>query len=126
MTEIKSREDRPLPGIEYSEIFIADENDLGTGVFTTIVEARALAKINPIMSSIINEPVFQLILNINSAEEAATVLLGKADNTPALSRKVFKIPEDTRIQEAHTFTINFSGWDVKTLEMDGNELQLAE
>ncbi|MBI5742176.1 MAG: hypothetical protein HZA16_15865 [Nitrospirae bacterium] len=126
MTEIKSREDRPLPGIEYSEIFISDENDLGTGVFTTVVEQRALAKINPIISSIINEPEFQLVLNINSAQEEATVLLGKADNSPALSRKVFIIPEDTAIQEAHTFTINFSGWDIKTLELDGNKLQSAE
>jgi hypothetical protein len=126
MPEIKSREDRPLPGIEYSEISIPDENDLGTGTFTTVIEQRAMAKINPIMSSIINEPVFQMIITINSAEEAATVLLGKAGNSPALSRKIFRIPEDTKINESHNFRVIFSGWDVKALELDGKQLMSAE
>lgn len=125
MTEIISREDRPLPGIEYSEISIPDENDLGTGTFTTVIEEKAMAKINPIMSSIINEPFFQMIITINSAEEEATILLGKAGNSPALSRKVFKIPEDTKINESHNFRVIFSEWDIKALELDGNELQIA-
>lgn len=125
MTEIKSREDTPLPGIEYSEISIPDENDLGTGTFTTVIEQRAMAKINPIISSISNEPAFQIVITINSAEEEATVLLGKADNTPALSRKVFIIPEDTKIHESHNFKVIFSGWEIKALELDGNAVQAA-
>jgi len=123
VSEIISREDRPLPGIEYSEISIPDENDLGTGTFTTVIEQRAMAKINPIMSSVTNEPFFQMIMTINSAEEEATVLLGKAGNSPALSRKVFKIPEDTKIHESHNFKVVFSEWDIKALELDGNALQ---
>jgi hypothetical protein len=126
MPEIKSREDRPLPGIEYSEISIPDENDLGTGTFTTVIEQKALAKINPIMSSIINEPDFQMIITINSAEEEVTALLGRADNTPPLSRKVFIIPEDTKIHESHSFQVIFSQWDIKALELDGKELQRVE
>jgi hypothetical protein len=126
MPEIISREERPLPGIEYSEISIPDENDLGTGTFTTVIEQRAMAKINPIMSSIINEPFFQMIITINSAEESATVLLGKAGNSPALSRKVFKIPEDTKISEPHNFKVIFREWDIKALELDGNELRATE
>ncbi|RJQ52384.1 MAG: hypothetical protein C4526_08205 [Nitrospiraceae bacterium] len=125
MAEIKNREERPLPGIEYSEIFIPDENDIGTGTFTTVLEQKALAKINPIMSSIINAPEFQLIVNINSAEEETTVLLGKADNTPAVSRKVFTIPEDTKIHEPHNFKVFFSGWNITALELDGNALEAA-
>ncbi|RJQ45996.1 MAG: hypothetical protein C4538_07730 [Nitrospiraceae bacterium] len=125
MAEIKSREDKPLPGIEYSEIIIHDENDLGTGTFTTAIEKKALAKINPIISTIINEPEFKMIVTINSGEEEVTVLLGKAPNTPALSRKVFKIPEDTKIHESHDFRVIFSGWEITSMELDGNALQPA-
>ena len=50
MSEVKSREHKPLPGIEYSEILIFDEDNLGTGIFTTVLEPSAMSKINPILN----------------------------------------------------------------------------
>jgi len=122
MAEIRSREDKPLPGIEYSEILIHDEEDLGTGVFTTVIEPKAMTKINPLLSSIRNAPEFQLIVNINLAEEALTVLLGKADNTPALSREVFKLPKKLDTSITHQFDTIFRDWKIMELRMNGNLL----
>ena len=42
MAEIKHREDNPIPGVEYSEIRIPDEYDLGTGEYTTMVPEKGL------------------------------------------------------------------------------------
>ncbi|MHC4184219.1 MAG: hypothetical protein ACYSR0_12805 [Planctomycetota bacterium] len=126
MPEVKSRENNPLPGIEYSEIHIPDEDSLGTGTFVTVLEPGAMAKINPIMSTIVNKPVFQLIVSVNAGEEEATVALGKADNKPALSRKVFSIPKDTRSDESHELKVVFSDWDIKALQMNGDELKIVK
>jgi len=122
MAEIRSREDKPLPGIEFSEILIHDEEDLGTGVFTTVIEPKAMTKINPLLSSIRNAPEFQLIVNINLAEEALTVLLGKADNTPALSREVFKLPKKLDTSITYQFDTIFRDWKIMELRMNGNLL----
>ncbi len=125
MSEVKSREDKPLPGIEYSEIHIPDEDNIGTGTFLTVLEPKALTKINPIMSSMVNKPLFQLIMGINAAENEATVLLGKADNTPAVSRKVYKVPTDKNRDDALEFNIIFKDWDITALELDGSALEEA-
>jgi len=122
MAEIRNREDKPLPGIDYSEILIPDEEDLGTGFFTTVLEPKAMAKINPILSSIRNAPEFQLMVNINLAEEAITVLLGKADNSPALSREVFKLPKKIDTSKTHQFDTIFRDWKITELRMNGNKL----
>jgi hypothetical protein len=122
MTEVRSREDKPLPGIDYSEILIHDEEDLGTGVFTTVLEPKAMAKINPLLSSIRNAPEFQLMVNINLAEEAMTVLLGKADNSPALSREVFKLPKKVDTSITNQFEAFFRDWKVTEVRMNGIRL----
>lgn len=123
MTELKNREHKLLPGIEYSEIMIPDEQDLGTGTFTTVLEPNAMAKINPIISSIINEPVFKLIVAINLAIESVTVLLGKADNSPPASRKVFNLPKSLKTSDVNTFEVVFKNWKIKGLELNGNSLE---
>ncbi len=125
MAEVKSRDEKPLPGIDYSEIHIPDENDIGTGAFLTVFDPKALVKVNPLMSTIVNKPVFQLILSVNAAEYEATVLLGKADDSPADSRKVYKIPKDTDTDKALTFNVVFSDWNITALEMDGTGLKEA-
>ncbi|MBI5057583.1 MAG: hypothetical protein HZB61_13295 [Nitrospirae bacterium] len=123
MAEIKSREDKPLPGIEYSEIRIPDEDNLGNGIFTTVLEPKALAKINPILSSISNEPVFQLLVSINAAVHEITVLLGKADKSPATSREVFVLPKKLDDSKAHRVDVVFKDWKITGLKMDGDDLE---
>jgi hypothetical protein len=125
MSEVKSREHKLLPGIEYSEILIFDEDNLGTGVFTTVLEPDAMSKINPILSSIIHEPEFQLLVNINSAENEVTVLLGKADNSPASFREVFILPEKFDNSKTHQFDTIFNDWKVVELKMNGDSLKKA-
>ena len=122
MAEIKSRDNNPVPGIDHSEIHIPDENNLGTGTYITVLEPNAMAKINPIISSIINEPVFMLVVSINLAIESVTVMIGKADNTPPLSRKVFKLPKEIDLPATHTLDVGFGEWKIELLRMDGESL----
>lgn len=125
MPEIRSREDKPIPGVEYSEIHIPDEKDIGTGSFATVLEPRALKKNNPIVSSIQNEPEFLMIVSINIAIEQVTAMLGKSHDTPPLCRKVFTIPSDINLDQANDFTVGFSGWDVSSVSLNDRELLLA-
>lgn len=122
MAEINSRENNPVPGIDYSEIHIPDEQNLGTGTFKTVLEPNAMAKISPIISTIINEPVFKLMVNIQLTANEVTVLLGKADKSPPLSREVFKMPKEFNASDVHTFDVGFKDWKIKGLEMNGNSL----
>ena len=126
MAEIKSREEEPLPGITYSEINIPDESNLGTGTFVTVLEEGAFGKKNPIISSIMNEPEFVLILSMNVAIESATAMIGKSQNTQPLDRKVFKIPPDIDTKEVLNFKVIFDDWDIKGIEINGNNLEKVE
>jgi len=125
VAEIKSREEEPLPGITYSEIHIPDENSLGTGTFITVLEEGAFGKKNPIISSIMNEPEFVLILSMNVAIESATAMIGKSQNTQPLDRKVFKIPTEVDTKEVLRFKVSFDDWDIKGIEINGNKLDLV-
>ena len=125
MAEIKSREEEPIPGITYSEIHIPDENSLGTGTFITVLEEGAFGKKNPIISSIMNEPEFVLILSMNVAIESATAMIGKSQNTQPLDRKVFKIPTEVDTKEVLRFKVSFDDWDIKGIEINGNKLDLV-
>jgi hypothetical protein len=126
MSEIKSREDGPVPGVEYSEINIPDDKEMGTGSFTTMIEPKAMKKINPIISSIQNEPVFLMIVSINLAIEQATAMIGKSHNTPPLDRKVFNIPKDIDLLIANDFSVSFSDWDLQGMTLNGISLKPAE
>jgi hypothetical protein len=125
MAKIESHEKKPVPGVDHSIIQIPDDNNLGTGTFITMLEPNALAKINPIISSIQNEPVFQLIVSINLAIESVTAMIGKADDTPPLSRKVFSLPKEIVVKDAHRFDAAFKDWQIEEMSMDGVKLELS-
>lgn len=123
MSEIFSREQKPAPGIDYSEIHIPDKKSLGTGIFTMVIEPDAMVKNNPIVSSIVNVPVFQLMVNINSEEKEVVALIGRADNTPALSRKAFELPGIKDLSRSRRFEVVFKDWNIKDLLLNGKKLQ---
>jgi hypothetical protein len=123
MASINSREQNPVQGIDYSEIHIPDEEHLGTGTFKTVLQPDAMAKNCPIISTIVNVPVFQLMMNINSAEKEVTVLLGKADKSPALSRAVYKLSEKLDLSKDYSFEVIFSDWKINELKINGEQLQ---
>ncbi len=126
MADIISREDKPIPGVDYSEIRIPDEYCLGTGEFSTILEPKALAKINPIISNVMNEPYFLMIVTINLGIDQVTALLGKAHDEGPISRKVFDIPKDINVENANDFTVCFNEWDIKEVKLNGASLKPAE
>jgi hypothetical protein len=126
MPEIKSREDGPVPGIVYSEIHIPDDSDFGTGTFKTVLKEDILGKINPIISSIGNEPDFLLLVTINSAIQEINVNLGRSEKEKPLSRVIFKIPKEVDAKGTHTIDVNFSGCEVKEVLLDGEKLELIE
>jgi hypothetical protein len=96
MAGIKSRGEKPVPGIEYSEILITNENNVGTGI--------------------------KLMVNINLATESVTALLGKADKSPPASRESFKLPKKFKVADVHTFDVVFRDWSIKELKMNGKKL----
>ena len=126
MAGISSREQNPIPGVEYSEISIPDDENLGNGAFTTMLEPKALKKNNPIVSSIQNEPVFLLIVSINLAIEQVTAMLGKSHSTSPECRKVFNIPKEIDFHKAHDFTVTFRDWDIKEIKLNGENLAPSE
>ena len=126
MAEIINREANPIPGVDYSEIRIPDEYSLGTGEFSTVLEPKALAKINPIISNVMNDPYFLLIVSINLGIDQVTAVLGKTHDEPPISRKVFNIPKDIDVKNAHDFTVSFIEWEVSEMKLNGDKLELAE
>lgn len=126
MADIISRGEKPVPGIVYSEITIPDENDLGTGSFKTVLEPAALGKINPIVSSILNEPVFKLLVNINLSTESVTALLGTGGQSGPKSRRQFVLPKKFNVSDQHIFDVVFRSWNIEKLTMNGRNLRPSE
>ncbi|MBI5409889.1 MAG: hypothetical protein HZA14_11030 [Nitrospirae bacterium] len=124
MAEIKSRQERPAQGVEYSEIHISDEENLGTGVFAIALEPKAMLNV-PIVSSIVNVPVFQMFVNINYSDDEVTVVLGRADNNPPLSREVFVLPKNLDVTRVYKFDVLFKDWKLEELKMNGAALEKA-
>lgn len=124
MAEIRDRQNNPGPGINYSEIYIPDDQNLGTGKYTTVLQPDALAKKDPILSIALNAPIFQISVNINPATKEIPVLLGKADGSPPVSRKVFKLPQNIELTDAYTFKALFENWQVKELTMNAVSLHV--
>ena len=126
MAELVSREANPIPGVDYSEIRFPDELYLGTGEFTTMVASKAHAKINPIISNVMNEPYFLLIVTINLGIDQVTALLGKAHDEGPISRKIFNVPKDLNIEQANDFTVCFAEWDINAIKLNGKSMEPAE
>ena len=125
MGAISNRETNPIPGVDYSEICFPDEHHLGTGIFTTVVEAGSLKKMSPIISNVLNEPYFLMLVTINLGIDQVTVLLGKAHDEGAIDRKVYNIPKDIAVENSHDFTVAFKDWDIKAVVLNGQELENA-
>ena len=122
MGEVRNRQDKPGPGIVYSEIYIPDDQNLGRGKYTVVLEPNALAKKDPIMSLVFNPPKFQISVNVNPATKEIPVLLGKADGSPPVSRVVFSLPRDIKLSSTYTFEVHFDNWKVQELIL--NEMRL--
>ena len=126
MPPIKLRQSNPSRLIEYGEIEIPDDDDLGAGCFITRLKPNALFVQNIINSQMMNVPVFQISVNINGTDKEVSVLLGKADGSDPVSRRVFELPREFDFRPERLFTARFKDWKVTALEVDGTELMEAE
>ena len=124
MGEIKTRQENPGPGIEYSELHIPDEENLGTGSYRIVLEPNALAKRQPTVGLVINPPIFQMSVNVNPATKEIPVLLGKADDTPPISEKVFRLPENIELSDSYEFNALFANWEIAELLLNRVSLPL--
>jgi hypothetical protein len=118
MPPINNRRYNPSPEIEYSEINIPDDTNLGTGSFTTVLKPDSLIESKVICGMLINIPVFQISVNINPPTKEIPVLLGRADGTDPISKRVFRIPDYIDSTISHMFIARFENWQVMSLEMD--------
>lgn len=105
------------PEIAYAEIHIPDDTDLGTGRFTTVLNARALESQRHIASAMVNQPRFQISVTLNCDTRRIPVLLGRADGTPPASGRVFALPKTDPGAE-HSLVAHFRDWEVTGLDLD--------
>lgn len=124
MTEIKYRQPNSSPEIQYGEIHIPDDENLGTGTFATLLKPNVLSSTKVISSIMINRPKFQISVNINPGSRKIPVLLGKADGTDPISSQTFLLPPNADSTKAYKFVVIFENWQIINLEMDG--VALAE
>lgn len=123
MPSIRHRRPEASPEIEYGEVYIPDDRNLGTGEFTTLLRPSALSKSRAIFSIMVNPPAFQISVNINPGTRETPVLLGKADGSDPVSRKVFILPPSVDSAVKHRFVARFEEWQITSLEMDGEQLR---
>jgi len=116
---IKNRRQNPSPEIEYSEIHIPDDKNLGAGTFTILLKPNVLSGSKVIAGMLVNVPVFQISVNVNPATREIPVLLGKADGSNPISSKLFLFPSDLDSTISHTLVAKFQNWQVAGLEFDG-------
>lgn len=118
MGKVLHRQDKPGPGIKYSIIEIPDDQNLGMGKYTIVIEPATIAKNQPIIGIILNKPVFQLSVNINPQTKEIPVLLGKADGSDPISNVLFNLPNNIELKEEYVFVTQFENWQVVSLTMN--------
>lgn len=118
MPEIRHQQPSSAPEIDFAEIHIPDDEDMGTGTFTTVFAPDALLNDKNVTSDMFNAPEFQISVNINLNREVP-VLLGKADGSPPRASSTFLIPLNVDPSKRHTVVATFSQWQVIRLTIDG-------
>ncbi len=118
MTPIVNRQANPSLEIEYSEIYIPDKGNLGTGSFTTRIKSKVLLAGKAVSSMMLLIPHFQLTVTLNPATGKVPVLLGRADGSAPLSRKTFLLPENINHNISHDFIVKFQNWTTISFIMD--------
>ncbi len=123
MPEIKHRQVNASPEIEYGEIHIPDDKNLGAGNYKIVIKKGAFSGKKVISSIMINVPVFQISVNFNPATLEIPVLLGRADGSAPISSKTYLFPDYLSISDSHEFKVAFEKWQITGLYFDGIPLR---
>lgn len=123
MKSIKNLQQNPSPEIEYSEIDIPNQTEIGTGKFTIKIKAGSMLNMKLITSAIVNIPIFQLSVNFNLATNEAPILMGRADGSSPFSDKTYQLPNNIDNTISHLFIVEFQRWKILEFKMDGMELR---
>ena len=123
MGEIKHRLSSTAPDIEYAEIYIPNENNLGTGQFTTVLKEGALVKNNPIVSMMIKRPIFQISVNINPQTFKIPILLGRADNSEPKDIVNFSLPRNIDKSAKYVLVVEFQEWKICSFKLNDISLE---
>ena len=123
MPEIRHQVPGSAPGVQFAEIHIPNDEDWGTGTFTTIFAPDAFSSGHVVASVMFNLPTFGISVTVNP-NRYIPVLLGRADGSPPTARKTFVLSVAFDASMRHICMAAFGDWQVLDLTMD--DAPLAE
>jgi hypothetical protein len=120
MPGIHTRQEKPAPGLDFSDLVIPDENDISTGTYTLGIEKGALGGKTKIISAVFNKPHFQVEVSIDPETRMIRAAVGPTD-APITSRQVM-LPDDLDRKAAHTLVVQFKDWSVTEVRIGNRRL----
>ncbi len=122
--EIKHQQPSDSPEISFAEIHIPDDEDLGTGTFTTTFVPSVLPPVKAI-GLMVKSPTFQISVTVNPNLNV-NVNLGLADGTRPKDSGSFFLPKEIEPSIAPVLTIRFAKWCIVSATLDGDPLTSLE
>lgn len=117
------KKNNPTLGFEYLEVNIPKLTHFGTGTYTCITQPNALNVPFPITCAATSKPTFQILLSVFPGTGEILILLGRVDNNPPLSSKIYQSPQNLDYSRSHIFNVTFSNWNIETLILDKHRIQ---
>lgn len=121
MEPFKHVQQNVTPQIEKAELTLYNgESDLSAGCYVIFLRPGIFGNKDPIGSSCIKAPVFQISININpqNTPPRIIVLLGdtESDSKDSLT---FNMPGDLNIHQPHEVRVDWKQNKITSLEIDG-------
>lgn len=126
MVPFKHSQQNPSPDVEKSEIILNNgESDLTEGSFMTLLKPNVLSKKQPIVSSIVNPPLFQISVNLNpqNSPPRMVVLLGDAVSDPK-DKETFEIPSDLDLTKSHEIKVEWKNTQISGVFINNKQVKL--
>jgi hypothetical protein len=123
--ELRQRQVSPTPDVEFSEVWIPNPDQIGTGEFRFQLKNNSLVGERIIVAGVYHEPIFQITATANVKKSELAVLIGRADVSDPISGKAFALPENLIPSETHEFTIQFQDWVIQSALMSGAALEMT-
>ena len=122
MGEIRYRQPTPQKGIEYGEIHIPDDQDFGTGTFAMEIQAGAMTPTKGSAYLMVNAPRFQISVNVDTKAKRINAAVGGAAGQDPSDLRIYAFPPKTDLTLANVITVQFGGWKITQLNLNGQVL----